>query len=216
MKTFAPKTQEPQHDHQRATNSPQATLDVSPRGVAQQQRLQAAFGPNVLQRQLFHMPIAPFTAVQAEEWNALVQRANGLGLANIDTIATLVDDSEVDIWASTTTVPLALAALRALMVTGLQALRREPQEANELGWADMLGFMQEFRAFGVLGGPVNTGGHAANTYTYTGHSTGQVQSVAIEVNAHGKTASNLNTRRGHLRALVGIYNSEVNAFIATL
>ncbi len=216
MTTFAPRTQQPQHDHLRTTNSPQASLGTSPRGVAQLQRLQAAFGANVLQRHLYHVANAPFTAVEAEAWNALVLRANGLELGNGDAIATLVADSEVDIWAGTTTVPLARAALRALMIAGLQALRRGPQEANDVGWEDMLAFMHEFTAFGHLSEPVNTGGHAANTYTYTGHRTRQAQSVAIEVNAHGQIPGNLKTRRGHLRTLVAIYNSEIDAFIATL
>lgn len=164
-------------------------------------------GIGVVQRMLFHYKGAPFTSAEADVWNQLVENANGFvgTKAYIDTVETGVYDAN-----SGVTVAGALAGLRALIRAGILTRIIDRNDADNLSWGEFAPMLAEMATrYGARTGPVATGGHAAQTYTYTydGESIG----IAEETNAHGQTSGNLKTRRGQMKNAIDLYNLAVNA-----
>ena len=161
----------------------------------------------VIQRELFHYESAPFSAAEAKTWNQLVQIANGLNVAQ-----TLISNVEEQVWDinSGVTVAGSLAGVRAQIRAGILTRIINRDDADALGWGGFAPKLANMATmYGVRTGPVSTGGHASQTYTYT--TAENAISIAEETNAHGQTAGNLNTRRGQMKNAIDLYNNAVNA-----
>lgn len=183
--------------------------DVNAQQVGQTGLAHASAVQNAsVQRTVFYGPhVTQFTNAEATAWNALVAQVTGLPTAEA-----FVDQVEQDIYADPQVVTLtnSMAGLRAAARTDINARVRAPADANALTWGEfhtMLVAMSQ--TYGALTGPVNTGGHSANTYTYTAG--GGSQGIAEETSAHGRTPGNLTTRRAQMRTAIGLFNLAVAA-----
>ena len=153
----------------------------------------------------YYHGVTQFTDGEATAWNLLVGRVAGLAGAEA-----FVEQVEADIYAHPQVVTLtnSMAGLRAAARNDINARARDVHDADALDWGEFHPMLVDMaRQYGVVTGPVNTGGHSANTYTYT--AAGSSQGIAEETSAHGKTAGNLNTRRAQMRVAIGLFNAAV-------
>jgi hypothetical protein len=167
----------------------------------------------------FHAPIPD----QGDEWNDLIDRITNLDnivdLPNMDEINEAIAQGEMNWYGddehSAGVLRFnAFVSLKYRVRTGLTELRRNRLDANALDWGDFITEMNTLSLkYGVVTGPVSTGGHPSDTYTYTVG--GNSISLAEETDAHGQTAGNLNTRRGQMRNVFDLFNGAVDADIAT-
>jgi len=170
----------------------------------------AAASSTPIQRRLFHRAGAPFTSAEATQWNALVDTATEL-----DAGADYISNVEDNVWTAGTAITVAgsLAGLRTEIRTAILTRRIARTDADALNWGEFAPFLSTMAArYGARTGPVSTGGHSSQTYTYTVGS--DSVSIAEETNAHGQTQGNLGTRRGQMRNAIDLYNGAVAAHAA--
>ncbi|MDP2143451.1 MAG: DUF4157 domain-containing protein [Gallionella sp.] len=160
-----------------------------------------------IQRALHHYQGAPFTAIEAAAWNNLVVVANGFGVG-----AALIASTEIDVFdvPQVVTVPASITGLKAIIRAHILTRQRNRQECDNFDWGDFAPHLALLAAsYGAVTGPVVTGGHAANVYTYT--AAGVAIQIAEETNSHGRTVGNLNTRRGTMRTVIDQFNLAAQA-----
>lgn len=162
---------------------------------------------SVAQRQVHHDTTSPFTEAEATEWNSLLTVANRLGVGSA-----FIDQVENDIYDPTTGATLAnsIVSLKAQIRSAILNKLIPRTDADDSEWGDFQPFLSRMAAqYGRLTGPRQTGGHAANTYTYTVNGTDH--HIAEETNAHGQRQENLITRRREMRSVIDDFNAEVRA-----
>jgi hypothetical protein len=183
-------------------------------GAATQLARQESLAPSIgiqnasIQRTVYYAAhVTQFTNLEATAWNALVAQVAGLPTAEA-----FVEQVEADIYVTPQVVTLtnSMAGLRAAARVDINARVRDPADANALTWGEFHPMLVDMATtYGTVTGPVNTGGHSANTYTYTAG--GGSQGIAEETSAHGRTPGNLTTRRAQMRAAIGLFNLAVAA-----
>jgi len=164
-------------------------------------------GVNIVQRALYHYDAAPFSEAEANAWNSLVAVAENFGIE-----ANFIETVEADVYnpEPATTIGDATKTLSTAIAAHIRSTTIATTTADNFDWGDFHPQLTLMAAsYGTLTGPVSTGGHQDDVYTYIVN--GDTHRIAEPTNAHGRADGNINTRRGQMRAAIISYNDAVEA-----
>jgi hypothetical protein len=167
-------------------------------------------GGNILQRALYYYNGVPFSEAEATAWNALVVVAESFGI-QANYIETIENDAYSPVPA--TALGVATTTLSTAIAAHIRTTTIATTTADNFNWGDFHPQLTLMAAsHGTLTGPVSTGGHQDDVYTYIVN--GDTHRLAEPTNAHGRADGNINTRRQQMRAAIISYNDAVEAAAA--